>query len=564
MPTVYLKGPEKIIQCGEHSKLFIGSLRSFPKGARSSSCAAARAAQALCSSTADFKESCDTKNADQPLDCKSTGICEGSKNVDVPADAVCQTAPRGQIHRKEPELNRPELKRPSSEGCFRTSVQGLWAASQRGGGLFEMPENLTSCALGREVPTRRKASADSQHVRHSSGGAKSSSLERPLSPSQCQHAGRLGMVHGLWGWPERRETSFHEAHFPPPSAVCHPPLPEGEPSDLIGMTDGSFFLTQEPCQDVYSIPIRRRPVAKRFAQDSAGARRACRKKPDRSSEMRPEDGYAERRFDLVEALNNLRRRGDELAQRSEEPDDEGEVTLLERIFTTLDDTVDQLTATIEELMDLHDKAKKSGAAQHATMHLVKRCILAAQHKRGNIMSLEESIDRLKAHELPTISSLRKSLVEHINSDVPTSTKDGIHPDHQIAREARKAYQHAIDECSALIVAFAGSTHSADDIEARIKAACKVGVPKDHPNMQQAHQMANDLREGERLRQRKAAQDKVQADLRAKQATEDRARQEAAAKVALQKKTKSNMALIRSSLKFLGGKLKIPNPAANES
>lgn len=249
---------------------------------------------------------------------------------------------------------------------------------------------------------------------------------------------------------------------------------------------------------------------------------------------------------LLESLNTLRHKGAELLaegdQDNEDESDGEEITLLEQILISTDDEEDKLTHMIETLMDAQEEARACGGAQHATIHVVNRCCQAAKRKRECLMLLREGLETIEAADQwdRDIAGFRALLNKTINPCTPTLPRHAMTPDHTLALRAKQFLQKALDDRVHAIIAFAGTTDSADKVDQLVTEALKavkirlippiaeglMDLSKDHPRILEAKKLANDLREGERMRQRRAAQEKKQAELRAKQAAEQRVKERA--------------------------------------
>eukprot|EP00746_Dinoflagellata_sp_MGD_P004050 gnl/MRDRNA2_/MRDRNA2_107846_c0_seq1.p1 gnl/MRDRNA2_/MRDRNA2_107846_c0~~gnl/MRDRNA2_/MRDRNA2_107846_c0_seq1.p1 ORF type:complete len:430 (+),score=98.67 gnl/MRDRNA2_/MRDRNA2_107846_c0_seq1:548-1837(+) len=389
-------------------------------------------------------------------------------------------------------------------------------------------------------------------------------------------AARLGMVHGLWG----REVTG--------KVVCGPKI-KTRKSMVASDTQGSTFFNT-----ALATPTQAAAAARGFAGGNddlppsgqasspigaSSMHLSSRDNLDRSNAERASiiaqqardlvrnvgskergrlvgDDYCEARFDLLESLNALRHKGDELAKEGAEDQDE-DVSLLDKILTATSDDEPKLTSMIEALMDAQEASRQQGGAQHATIHVVNRCCRAARHKRELLDGITDLLGELKHSDLQSIANLRRFLAQSVHQGIPTAPDHGLHPDHDLVQLARTNLQQAMDDLTQMIIEFANQTDSADFVDKMVKDAITIaGVSKSHPGIAEAKRLANAVREGERLRQRHAAQEKKQAEMRAKMEAEERAKKAAMA-AAMKKK---GSALFKGAIFMVKAGLRLPQGA----
>lgn len=190
-------------------------------------------------------------------------------------------------------------------------------------------------------------------------------------------------------------------------------------------------------------------------------------------------------------------------------------TLTTKILEETADTEDSLTKVIASLQESQDVCDEHGGARHATICVSLRARTAAEKKRSMLESLASAQEEF--HETGDVVKFRKLLYRTLHDDVPTHPHHGLHPEHHRAEVARNAIAKYLEERAQAVLAFSNSgTDSCDGIEDMIKDCISIGIEKSHPALAKSQQIANNLREAERLRQRAEKQAKRQAELRAKQ------------------------------------------------
>lgn len=505
---------------------------------------------------------------------------------------------------------------------FQTSLQGLWAPSQRIG-LYDTPALLKDLAHDREehagpLPSPRLATCkpsvhqdrpgpvrvqSSSNLRRrrplyeeqpeqlkvywksstvprkglgssfSAGSLSSTATASPRSPrSQYGEmedvnwamAGRLGMIHGLWG----REKEQNRARGSEGA--------RSRRSERMSMMAKTWHSSRRAVESpVFAasmqMSIQEDEHAKKKAEIAEKAQELIRRAKKKADDRRkPLDGFGDCALDLLERLNTLRRKGQEMVKaRGDTVEEGGEDpgTLQSNIQWDTNDDEDALTEIIEELMDAQDAARETGGAKHATIHIVNRCCMAAKRKRACLEAVKAGLEEIESKSQwdRDIASFRIMLNEniHINEE-PTAPNDNLTPEHTLAVRAIDFLKRAMDERGKAIIEYGtNGTDSADAIDQCIKDALALGkvklIPsiapqlalfdfhKDHPQILAAKRVANGHREGERMKQRKIAADQKQKELKLKQEAELRAKQQVVQKEVERKKS---ISLLRASVNMV--------------
>lgn len=203
---------------------------------------------------------------------------------------------------------------------------------------------------------------------------------------------------------------------------------------------------------------------------------------------------------------------------NEEEDEEG-VSLMQKTLTCLTDNEETLAVQAATLDQANTDAERAGAARHATICVFERVYQATQRKLENLRALREARERFEQRPedgggdiLEFVGVLDK--VVHVS--VPTAPTHGVHPQHAIVVAARAQIGEAQERYAADVCAFAKTTESCDEIEAKIAYGVRVGVTRENPAIVEAQQVANSLRENERLAQRKKNREAYKSKLQSQE------------------------------------------------